>query len=552
MVQNGNGGMSMATDEQFLTKGKRLERYIIKEKLGEGGFGQVFRGFDEKLNRDVAIKVLPRNNLSLLEGQIIAKLDNPHIVKIHDVLEGSQSSYLIIEYIPHSSIMQQNLSLDDILDLGIQVCNGLSEIHAHGFVHQDIKPGNILREARTGKCKITDFGIAAKTKRGQREIIGTPKFMAPEQRRGGRVDQRTDIYGLAKVISALIHHNEITVVPAKLGQILRQAAHSQPNQRYDNVQQFKEALIKLQVSLGSWHLMEQVMPELGDGVLKFKDFFGKKKLIATILNSVLAALATIIVMGTPLVALAAFYHLEFQLYVAPLLVGLIGAYSLPLALCVLLLLALPPLISSWASLGVIFGLVALFMVRWIYRYPLIFIGLILATLWSSPLFILALPIIAGFYYGFFPSLLAGVWLPITYFMLDKLPLTVTYQSLINTPMGLTEGNWLVASFGQISAQEIWEILSLLGEWIHHPTFDYGVLGLILGLGAALVGRRGKFGLFLYAITTGLGFAFAVPYLLWQWAVIMIVLVVSVLIRDHMEKKPKKTGQIWNKPTLACK
>ena len=76
---------------------------------------------------------------------------------------------------------------------------------------------------KTGKCKITDFGIAAKTKSGKPEIIGTPRFMAPEQRRGGIVDQRTDIYGLAKVISALIQHNQIQVVPARLGQILRKA-----------------------------------------------------------------------------------------------------------------------------------------------------------------------------------------------------------------------------------------------------------------------------------------------------------------------------------------
>ena len=98
----------------------------------------------------MAIKVLPRNQVSILEAQILAKLDNPHIVKIHDLLEGKIKINLFgyMEYIPHSSIMQQKLNLEEILDLAIQVCTGLAEIHRHGFVHQDIKPGNILRDAQ--------------------------------------------------------------------------------------------------------------------------------------------------------------------------------------------------------------------------------------------------------------------------------------------------------------------------------------------------------------------------------------------------------------------
>ena len=520
--------------------GDKFDRYVIKDKLGEGGFGQVFKAYDEKLGREVAIKVLPRNQVSILEAQILAKLDNPHIVKIHDLLEGPQSIYLVMEYIPHSSIMQQKLNLEEILDLAIQVCTGLAEIHRHGFVHQDIKPGNILRDAKTGKCKITDFGIAAKTKSGKPEIIGTPRFMAPEQRRGGIVDQRTDIYGLAKVISALIQHNQIQVVPARLGQILRKATEYNSRQRFKDVEEFKTALIKLRMSLGSWQLMEQVLPEFGDLVKR-------KRLLKNVVNVVLAMITTLIVMRLPLIETVRFYQSSFQLYLAPLLVGLVAAYSLSLAVFFIFVLIFPPLMVSWASLAVLIGLSVLLLGPWIFRYPLIFISLVLAMLWPSPKLLLVLPILAGYYFGFPGSLLTGSLLPFCYYLVDEI-------EIINLPVPIRNGNWLITGLSQISIDEMWEIVSMVRHWSSHLSFDYGVLGLIMGIGAAILATRGKLGLWLFIGVTGLGFLIVLPQLLSYWLITSTTLLVSIFLKNKISKREQsqEQSQFWNKPTLACK
>jgi uncharacterized protein (TIGR03067 family) len=198
----------------------RLGHYDVLEVIGKGGFGIVLKGFDNRLRRVVAIKVLSpafaangsARKRFIREARAAAAVKNEHVVGIYDVQEEAQPPYLVMECIDGSSLqdkldMHGALGVKQILRIGMQIAQGLAVAHQQGLVHRDIKPANILLENGVERVKITDFGLAravddaSVTQSGT--VAGTPMYMSPEQAEGLPVDHRSDLFSLGSVLYAM-------------------------------------------------------------------------------------------------------------------------------------------------------------------------------------------------------------------------------------------------------------------------------------------------------------------------------------------------------------
>jgi len=198
----------------------KLGPYRVQEVLGQGGMGIVLKAFDPTLHRTVAIKILaPQLATSssarqrfAREARAAAAIRNEHVVAIHSVDEWKGLPFLVMEFIPGSSLQARidrsaPLDLNSILRIGMQAATGLAAAHAQGLVHRDIKPSNILLENCVERVKITDFGLAravddaSLTQSGV--VAGTPLFMAPEQARCETIDHRADLFSLGAVLYAM-------------------------------------------------------------------------------------------------------------------------------------------------------------------------------------------------------------------------------------------------------------------------------------------------------------------------------------------------------------
>ncbi|MEW5702095.1 MAG: protein kinase [Candidatus Zixiibacteriota bacterium] len=199
--------------------GQTISHYTITAKLGEGGMGEVYLATDTNLDRQVAIKFLSAGRSTdpearqrfIHEAKAQAMLSHPHIATFLDVGEADGRAFLIMEYVEGRSLPElardEKLTLSEILDLVIQVAEGLQAAHEHGIVHRDIKPENVLVTSKR-LVKITDFGLArwkgatTLTKKGTR--MGTAYYMSPEQTEGRRVDHRGDIFSLGVILYELV------------------------------------------------------------------------------------------------------------------------------------------------------------------------------------------------------------------------------------------------------------------------------------------------------------------------------------------------------------
>lgn len=198
----------------------RLGQYDVLEVVGEGGTGIVFRAFDEKLHRVVAIKMLAPILASsgsarqrfVREARAAAAVTHDHVIGIHAVESDGPMPYLVMQFVEGRTLQAKldstgPLPLPEVLRIGLQVAEGLAAAHRQGLVHRDIKPANILLENGIERVKITDFGLARSaddaslTQSGM--IAGTPAYMSPEQANGERVDARSDLFGLGSVLYAM-------------------------------------------------------------------------------------------------------------------------------------------------------------------------------------------------------------------------------------------------------------------------------------------------------------------------------------------------------------
>ena len=202
--------------------GERMGHYLILEKIGAGGMGEVYRARDEHLAREVAIKVLPEGTLAdeqardnfHREALILSKLNHPTIATIYDFDRHEETDFLVTEYVPGTCLNEQllkgRMSEDDILRLSTQLAEGIAAAHGQGIVHRDLKPGN-LRVMPDGRLKILDFGLAKPVAVLAPEsptestvdapvVAGTLLYMSPEQLRGEPADVRADIYSIGAVL----------------------------------------------------------------------------------------------------------------------------------------------------------------------------------------------------------------------------------------------------------------------------------------------------------------------------------------------------------------
>jgi DNA helicase II / ATP-dependent DNA helicase PcrA len=285
-----------------------IAHYRIVEPIGAGGMGAVYKAYDNKLQRIVAIKLLPPEYVSqqdrrrrfFQEARAASALNHPHILTIYEVGEDEGSPYIAMEYIEGETLRQKiknkRLEVKEILDIAIQIAAGLARAHKLGIIHRDLKPENLMLN-RDGYAKILDFGLAKLVAERDRALVadseqktlihgvqtqsgtlmGTVNYMAPEQLLGQRVDRRCDVFSFGVVLCELltgaapfVHENRIDTMHAilhrepkltngsrqelsfELQRILAKALAKSPKERYQTVDELASELktLKRDLELG--------------------------------------------------------------------------------------------------------------------------------------------------------------------------------------------------------------------------------------------------------------------------------------------------------------
>jgi serine/threonine protein kinase len=198
---------------------RKFGRYEIQDEIGRGGMATVYHAFDPRFEREVAIKVLPREMLRDVQSRIrfdreaktIAMLEHPAIVPVYDFGEEDGQPYFVMRFMSGGSLSDRMkkgaISLQDVAQIMAHIAPALDEAHNKGIIHRDLKPGNILFD-QFNEPYISDFGIAklteAQTNVTGSAIIGTPAYMSPEQAQGETIDGRSDIYALGVILFEML------------------------------------------------------------------------------------------------------------------------------------------------------------------------------------------------------------------------------------------------------------------------------------------------------------------------------------------------------------
>ncbi|HZT58182.1 MAG TPA: protein kinase [Pyrinomonadaceae bacterium] len=274
--------------------GQTVAHYRIISDLGAGGQGAVYKALDTKLDRTVALKLLPPEVSAVdatsrkrfrREALLASSLDHPNICTIHDLMEVDGATFIVMQFVAGRNVRQllkgRPLEVRAALRIAIQVCDALAAAHAKGIIHRDIKPHNVV-VSDNGQAKILDFGLAKLTGEGsdareQTELTatgspyGTPTSAAPEQARGERVDHRADIFSTGVLLyemlagtwpfrgktaidvrHAVLYDEPKPVgearggaIPAKLEAIVTRSLAKEPAKRYQQISQMRDELLEV-------------------------------------------------------------------------------------------------------------------------------------------------------------------------------------------------------------------------------------------------------------------------------------------------------------------
>ncbi|HVF90754.1 MAG TPA: UvrD-helicase domain-containing protein [Blastocatellia bacterium] len=295
--------MSQAPAKELIAEGTKIGHYRIISPLGAGGMGAVYKAHDEKLDRIVAVKVIQpdmvahedRRRRFLQEARAASALNHPHILTVYEIGDADGRPFIVMEFIEGETLRQKiaarSIAVGDALDIAIQIAQGLSKAHDHGIVHRDLKPENLMI-SRDGYAKILDFGLAKliERKRAARAdsaertkiqvitrsgvILGTVKYMSPEQLLGRRIDLRSDIFSFGVVLYEMLTHlcpfaneNDIDTMhsilhdeptpphairpdlPRAVHGLLAKALAKEPKQRYQTIKEFTASIRTLKRDL---------------------------------------------------------------------------------------------------------------------------------------------------------------------------------------------------------------------------------------------------------------------------------------------------------------
>ena len=221
----------------------KIGRYEIKAELGRGGMATVYRAYDPSFDREVAIKVLPREMLHDpqfrgrfdRELKIVAGLEHPSIVPVYDVGEEDGQPYFVMRYMTGGSlsnlIEKGKISVQDTAHIIEKIAQGLNYAHKKGIIHRDLKPDNILFDTN-GEPFISDFGIAKLSESSGSltgsGVIGTPAYMSPEQAQGNPIDGRSDIYGLGVIVYQMLSGQQPYNADTPMGVVVKHITEPVP------------------------------------------------------------------------------------------------------------------------------------------------------------------------------------------------------------------------------------------------------------------------------------------------------------------------------------
>jgi len=270
--------------------GRTFSHYRILEQIGAGGMGVVYRAHDERLDRDVALKVLSpalSDDQGFLarfrrEARTLSKLNHPNIATVHDFDSEEGTSFLVMEYIQgislNDKIANGPLTDKELVRVAVQLLDGLCAAHAQGIIHRDLKPGN-LRETSDARLKIVDFGLArtiqsdldtTQSFTSNSALVGTLPYMAPEQLRGKSADVHTDIYSVGVVLyelatgsrpfpetfgpcltDSILHQNPPLVrelnpqISSEIELLIRKAMEKEPGRRFASAVEMRNDLERI-------------------------------------------------------------------------------------------------------------------------------------------------------------------------------------------------------------------------------------------------------------------------------------------------------------------